>query len=103
RSEKFQKDAAVMGGEERRNAENDLRRDERDLQRQFEELREDVNIRRNEELGKLRVDLLREVESFARDQGYDLIVSDALYVGQSIDVTPQVLGALQKRFEQGGG
>lgn len=103
RSEKFQKDAAVMGADERRNAENDLRRDERDLQRQFEELREDVNIRRNEELGKLRVDLLREVEAFAREQGYDLIVSDALYVGQSVDVTPQVLKALQSRFEQGGG
>lgn len=97
RSEKFQKDAAVMGAEERRNAENDLRRDERDLARQFEELREDVNVRRNEELGKLRVDLLREVEKFAEDKGYDLIVSDALYVAQSVDVTPQVLQALQGR------
>ena len=95
RSEKFQKDAAVMGADERRNAENDLRRDERDLARQFEELREDVNVRRNEELGKLVVDL-REVETFAKDKGYDLIVSDALYVGQSV-TSPPVLQALQSR------
>lgn len=66
RSDKVQKDAAVMGADERRNAENDLRRDERDLTRQFEELREDLNNRKNEELGRLRVDLLREVETFAR-------------------------------------
>ena len=54
RADKFQKDGAVMGADERRNAENDLRKDERELQRQIEELREDLNNRKNEELGKLR-------------------------------------------------
>ena len=78
RADKMQKDAAVMGADERRNAENELRRDERELARQLEELREDLNNRKNEELGKLRVNLLGEVESFARQGGYDLIVSDAL-------------------------
>ena len=97
RSDKFQKDGAVMGADERRNADTDLRKDERDLTRQFDELREDLNNRKNEELGKLRVDLLREVEAFARQGSYDLIVSDGLYVTPSLDVTAQVLQALQSR------
>lgn len=97
RADKMQKDAAVMGADERRNTENDLRRDERDLTRQLDELREDLNNRKNEELGKLRVNLLGEVESFARQGGYDLIVSDALYVSPGMDVTAQVLQALQSR------
>ena len=97
RSDKFQKDGAVMGADERRNADTDLRKDERDLTRQFEELREDLNNRKNEELGKLRVELLREVEAFARQGSYDLIVSDGLYVTPSLDVTAQVLQALQSR------
>lgn len=97
RAEKMQKDAAVMGADERRNAENDMRRDERDLTRQLDELREDLNNRKNEELGKLRVNLLGEVESFARQGGYDLIISDALYVSPGLDVTAQVLQALQSR------
>ncbi|MEO8223555.1 MAG: OmpH family outer membrane protein [Gammaproteobacteria bacterium] len=97
RADKFQKDGAVMGADERRNTENDLRRDERDLTRQVDELREDLNNRKNEELGKLRVNVLREIEAFAKQGGYDLIVSDGLYVNPSLDVTAQVLQGLQSR------
>jgi outer membrane protein len=100
RAEKLQKDAAVMGADERRNAENDLRKEERDLAIQFENLREDLNNRKNEELGKLRVELLREVEAYARQGGYDLIVSDGLYVTPTMDVTAQVLQALRSRTGQ---
>lgn len=95
RTDKFQKDGVVMGADERRNTENDLRKDERELARQIEELREDLNNRKNEELGKLRIDVLREIEGFAKQNGYDLIVSDGLYVSQTLDVTAQVLQALQ--------
>jgi outer membrane protein len=97
RADKLTKDGAVMGAEERRNAENDLRRDEREFARLAEELREDLNVRKNEALGKLRVDLLTEVEKYARQGGYDLIVSDALFVSPAIDVTVQVLQALQAK------
>jgi len=97
RADRFQKDGAVMGADERRNTENDLRRDERDLARQIDELREDLNNRKNEELGKLRIDVLREIEGFAKQGGYDLIVSDGLYVSQGLDVTAQVLQALQSK------
>lgn len=101
RADKLQKDAAVMGAEERRNAEVDIRKDERELSHQFDELREDLNVRKNDELGKLRVDLLREVDAFARQGGYDLIVSDGvLYVSPAIDVTQAVLQALQARYSQ---
>lgn len=94
RADKFQKDGAVMGADERRNAENDLRKDERELQRQIEELREDLNNRKNEELGKLRVNVLRQIEGFAKQGSYDLIVSDGLYVSPALDVTSQVLQGL---------
>jgi len=97
RADKFQKDGAVMGADERRNAENDLRRDERELARQVEELREDLNNRKNEELGKLRIDVLREIEGFAKQGGFDLILSDGLYVAPALDVTAQVLQGLQTR------
>jgi outer membrane protein len=97
RTDKFQKDGAVMGADERRNAENDLRKDERELARRVDELREDLNNRKNEELGKLRIDVLREIEGFAKQGGYDLIASDALYVSPALDVTAQVLQGLQSR------
>ena len=63
----------------------------------MEELREDLNNRKNEELGKLRIDVLREIEGFSKQGGFDLILTDALYVAPSLDVTAQVLQGLQSR------
>lgn len=97
RADKLKKDGAVMGAEERRNAEAGLRKDEREFARLADELREDVNRRQNEAIGKLRVDLGTEVAKFARQNGYDLIISDAAYVDPAIDITAQVLQALQAK------
>ncbi len=100
RQEKIQRDLEVMGAEERRNAERDLRRDERELARSQQEFQEDINLRRNESLGKLQRALLRQVQSYAAEQGYDLIVSEGvLYAGTSIDITEQVLTGLKASFD----
>ena len=62
------------------------------------------NVRRNEELGKLQRSLLQEVQTYARASGYDLVVGDGvLFVNESLDITPQVLSALQARFKTGAG
>lgn len=93
---RVEKDLEVMGPEERRNAERDLRKEERDLARSVEELNEDVNLRRNEELGKLQRELLREVAVFAGSAGYDLVVGEGvLYASPAMDITAQVLERLK--------
>ena len=99
RQDKIQRDLEVMGPEERRNAERDLRRDERELQRSQQEFQEDINLRRNEALGKLQRELLRQVQGYATEQGYDLIVSEGvLYASTGIDITEQVLAGLKASF-----
>jgi outer membrane protein len=96
RQARLQKDQAVMGAEERRNAESKFRDDERDLGRRQNEFVEDFNVRRNEELGKLQRDLLKQVQGFASQKGYDLIVGEGvLYAARSVDVTEQVLQSIQ--------
>lgn len=96
--EKLQRDAAVMGDQERREAERGLRDKQRDLLRRKEELDEDFTLRRNEILGQLQKSLMEEVQSFARTQRYDLIVGDGvLYASDSVDVTAQILSALASR------
>jgi outer membrane protein len=104
KEEKLQRDGAVMAENERRNAEKDLRDGQREMQRKQNEYVEDLNLRRNEELGKLQRSLLQEVQTFARASNYDLVVGDGvLYVNESMDITAQVLGALQQRFKTSGG
>jgi outer membrane protein len=96
RQAKLQKDLEVMGAEERRNAESAFRNDERDLGRRQNEFLEDFNVRRNEEIGKLQRELLKEVQAFAKERGYDLIVGEGvLYAGQGIEVTQQIVEALE--------
>jgi outer membrane protein len=97
---KVQKDLAVMGETERRNAEKNLR----DLTREFERLRteyqEDSNLRQNEEFGVLQRNVLKEVQDYAQAQGYDLIVGDGvLYVSATVNITEDVLNAVIANYE----
>jgi outer membrane protein len=104
KEEKLQRDGAVMAENERRNAEKDLRDGQREIARKQNEYVEDLNLRRNEELGKLQRSLLQEVQTFARTANYDIVVGDGvLYANESMDITAQVLSALQQRFKSAGG
>ena len=93
--ESFQKDSAVMGEEERLNLERQIRDAQRDLQREENEYLEDFNARRNEEVGKLQKEVQQRVQAYASAQKYDLVLADAVYVSGAVDITQQVINALQ--------
>ena len=93
--DRFQKDAPVMGEEERLNLERQIRDGQRDLQRTQNEYLEDLNARRNEEVGKLQRDVLLKVQDFARAQKFDLVLGDAIFVSTALDITDQVLTELK--------
>ena len=97
---KTQKDLAVMGETERRNAEKDLRELQRDLARIQSEFQEDFNLRQNEEYGLLQRAMLKEVQDYAEAQGYDLIVGDGvLYVNAAVNITDDVLRAVEANYQ----
>ncbi len=97
---KAQKDFAVMGETERRNAEKDLRDLQREVTRLQNELREDLNLRQNEEYGLLQRAMLKEVQDYAQQQGYDLIVGDGvLFVSNSVNITEEVLRAVEANYQ----
>ena len=98
KEEKLKRDAAVMSEADRAKAERELRDGQRDLARRFNELQEDANLRRNEEFSKVQRALLQEVQTYAKANGFDLIVSDGvLYAGASVDVTAQVVAAIKAK------
>jgi len=97
---KVQKDLAVMGETERRNAEKNLRDLGRDFERLRTEYQEDSNLRQNEEIGQLQRAVLKEVQDYAAAQGYDLVVGDGvLYVSSTINITEDVLNAVIANYE----
>lgn len=102
-SEKVQRDLAVMGETERRNAEKDMRDLQREVTRLQNEFREDLNLRRNEELGNLQRSLLKEVQDYAQASGYDLVVGDGvLFASTAVNITENILRAMEANFQAAG-
>jgi len=100
---KVQKDVAVMGETERRNAEKNLRDLQREVTRLQTEFREDLNLRQNEELGLLQRSLLKEVQDYASQEGYDLVVGDGvLFASTAVNITEEVLRAVEANFQATG-
>ena len=99
KQEKLQRDVDVMSADERRNAERDLQDGQRNLQRRQNEFAEDFDLRRNEMLGRMQQDLLAEIQSYANEAGYDLVLGEGvLYISGDLDITAEVLKGLEARF-----
>ncbi|MCX7103444.1 MAG: OmpH family outer membrane protein [Methylobacter sp.] len=89
--EKIAKDAAVMGESARTNLEKDILNKKRDAKRAQQEFSEDFNARRNEELGKLQRRIVEAIREIAKDQSFDLLLTDGvIYSSEKIDMTSQV-------------
>lgn len=96
---RLQKDAAVMGETERRNADKQLRDLQREVARIQTEFQEDLNLRQNEELGNLQRSLLAEVQLYAQTQGFDLVVGDGvLFASTAVNITDDVLRAIETNY-----
>ena len=102
-TEKVRRDFDVMGERERRNAEKEIRDLQREVTRLQTEFREDLNLRRNEELGQLQRSLLKEVQDYAQTTNYDLIVGDGvLYASSTVNITELILRAMEANFNATG-
>ena len=97
KDDKLQKDGATMAEADRRNQEKTLRDGQRELARKQNEFLEDLNVRRNEALGQLQRTVLQEVQTYSKAANLDVVVADALYASPSVDITQQVLSALQAK------
>lgn len=99
KQDKLTRDGALMAEKDRAALEKDLTKGQRELQSEGQAFTEEVNTRRNEELNKLQNLLVMEIQTFAKNGAYDVVIpsSVAVYAKESLDVTAQVLTFLQSR------
>jgi outer membrane protein len=91
----LERDSATMSENDRRNKERDLANLTRDLQRTEREFREDLNLRRNEELASVQERANRVIQQIADVEKFDLILQDpVVYASPRIDITDKVIKAL---------
>ncbi|HXU52892.1 MAG TPA: OmpH family outer membrane protein [Casimicrobiaceae bacterium] len=92
------RDGTTMSESDRRNKERDLANMTRDLQRSQREFREDLNLRKNEELASMQERANKVIQQIAVDEKFDLIVQEpVIYASPRIDITDRVIKALSDK------
>ncbi|OIQ85489.1 chaperone protein Skp precursor [mine drainage metagenome] len=92
------KDGLTMSETDRRNKERDVANVKLEFQRKQRELREDINLRKNEELSGLQDRINKAVTSVAETEGYDLVIYGGVaYASKKVDITDKVLKSLGKK------
>jgi outer membrane protein len=91
------KDRAALSPEAATSRERALELRTRDVQRLRQQFTEDLRARQFEELDKLKARLDSVLTQYAKDNHFDLILQDALYVGRSVDITDDVIKALEAK------
>jgi len=96
--EELARNAAVLSESMRVKQERKITSLKRDIKRARDEFLEDLNLRRNEELGKLQKLISDAIVAVAREAGYDIVLGDTvLYASERVDITDKVLERLRKQ------
>lgn len=96
------KNAAVMSSAERQRKESEVRALKRELRRLQDEFREDLNLRRSQELSKLQRKVGEVIQDMAKAGKYDLVMTDGvIFAGDRVDFTSQVIERLKAEFKGG--
>ncbi len=93
--EQLKNDGSIMSEANRVKLERDILSKKRDHNRLRDEYREDINIRRNEEISALQKKVYEVIKKFSEQQNYDLVLTQAvLYASPQVDITDQILQRL---------
>ena len=100
--DKLVKNAAVMSEGERQRQETQIRSLKRELRRLQDEFREDLNLRRAQELNKLQARVGELIRGMGKSRKYDLIIigDGVIYVGDKVDITNEVVELLKGEFKK---
>ena len=90
----LEKENVTMPEASRREKERQLADISRNFQRLQREIREDLNLRRNEELASVQERATRVINQIAEQENFDLIIQEALFASSRIDITDKVIRAL---------
>ncbi len=102
KTEKLQKDAAILSEAELNKLKRSITLLRRDLERDKVAFKEDLSLRQNEELVKLQKSVLKSIQTIAQNEKYDLIISDGvIYASKQIDITDKILSQLKEQYSSG--
>lgn len=87
----LEKEGNALSDADHRNKERELTSLNVNLQRMQREFREDLNLRKNEELAVVLEQANKAIKAIAETENYDLILQEAVYRNPRIDITDKVI------------
>jgi outer membrane protein len=90
----LERENVTLPESQRREKERNLADISRNFQRLQREIREDLNLRRNEELAVVQERATRVINQIAEQEKFDLIIQEAVFASGRIDITEKVIRAL---------
>jgi outer membrane protein len=91
----YKKNSLTMSDIEKEKNQKKLQQTRIDIQRSERELREDIDLRRREEITKLQNKVTKVIEILAEKEKFDLILyTGVAYSSNKIDITPLILKEL---------
>jgi outer membrane protein len=95
--EELATNASVMSDSERTGKEREILSKRRDLKRSQDEFRDDLNIRKNEILKQVNIEIGNVIEKMAKDEKYDLIIAQGvMFASERVDITNKILKKLEQ-------
>ena len=92
---KYQKEALTLADDQRDKTEKSLQQRRIEIQRLERELREDMDLRRREEIGDLQEKINQTIDKIAADEKYDLILYNGIaFASENVDMTNQIIKSL---------
>jgi len=91
----FSKNSLTMSDKDKEKTQRKLQQNKIDIQRAERELREDIDLRRREEINKLQNEVTKVIQKIAEEEKFDLIFyTGVAYASDQVNITENVLKAL---------
>ncbi|MBI5437819.1 MAG: OmpH family outer membrane protein [Nitrosomonadales bacterium] len=98
----LEKDGSTLSDADHRNKERELIGLNVNLQRMQREFREDLNLRKNEELAIVLEQTNKAIQAIAESEKYDLILQEVVYRNPRIEITDKVIKYLASEKTDSG-
>jgi len=97
---KYQKESLTLSDGEKEKTEKNLQQRKIDIQRSERELREDMDLRRREEIGDLQERINETIDKLAATENFDLILYNGIaYASKKVDITDMIIKNLGGKAE----
>lgn len=96
--ESLKKDSAIMSVEQKKRNEAEILEKKRKIRFDAQSLKEDVDLRRKQEVQKVRTSITSVINAYGKKHGYDLIFTEGVaFAADTVNITEEILKELQKK------